>query len=340
MSRRIITVSFTSLNAGGGVPAFNRALHAAFPDRECVHYCWDDFYGGHSTAAVTEWEKAKVLNRYLLQTHKVTNEDIVIADGFWAAGLESLPHAVSHSHGIWSHLTNDDVMDEKAPDMPLHHAAQVAFRHRWLNLKKHHTSVSEFITNQMRLQWGFTVEATINNGVDTSLWHPARVKFPRLKPIVVHGVNDRGNKNKGWNHIEALTDLDCEVLSLDDMTARYGGPAPWALAQADVVVHPSGFEGNSMFVAEALACGVPFVGYDVGFAWKLRRDGDDVGWVLNRQHHHPLQTLDAVQAVLNMDESTRKMFGVNARAVAEKHLSLTKFNNEWRQYVDWLEEPR
>jgi len=273
----------------------------------------------------------------------VTHEDIIIADGFWAAGLESFPFAVSHSHGIWGHVTQQDVFDGKAPDMPLHHAAQIAFRGRWTNLKKHLTSVSEFITHQMHLQWGFMVDATINNGVDTEVWKPRdRHLFMSEMPLIVHGINDKGNINKGWDHIQALKDTRLgQVVSLDELFNTFHREIPKneLLASADLVVHPSGFEGNSMFVAETLACGVPFVGYDVGFAWQLRRDGNDIGWVLNRQHRHPLQTLDAVQCVLNMDEETRQTMGKNARDVAVKHLSLTKFNKEWRQYVDWLEEP-
>jgi hypothetical protein len=98
---RIVTISFTPLDAPGGVPKFNRDLHAAFPDREGVHYSWWDF-PWHLEAeeqGMTEWEKARTLNHYLVSSRKLLPSDVVIADGFWADGLEHLMLAVSHRCG-------------------------------------------------------------------------------------------------------------------------------------------------------------------------------------------------------------------------------------------------
>src|SRR6185503_12581274 len=99
--------------AGGGVPAFNRALHAAFPDRECRHFCWEDFPWSSSPdlMGLSEWDRASTLNSYLVKSRSITAEDVVVADGFWAKGLEHLPFAISHSHGIWSHLTLEDALE-------------------------------------------------------------------------------------------------------------------------------------------------------------------------------------------------------------------------------------
>ena len=106
---RLVTISFTPLDARGGVPAFNRALHSAFPDRTCVHHSWWDFPWHIEMEHLPEWEKARALNHYLVAKRLVTADDVIVADGFWADGLDHLPLAVSHSHGIWSHLTKDDV---------------------------------------------------------------------------------------------------------------------------------------------------------------------------------------------------------------------------------------
>lgn len=341
MPRRLVTISYTGLDAGGGVPKFNRDLHAAFPDRECRHFCWDD--AGLSSAPVNvmhEWEKAFLLNRILIRSKRIGPEDVVVADGFWADGLHGFPFAVSHSHGIWSHLTHDDVLAGKTPDMPLHHAAQVSFRRRWQNLGKHMTAVSAFIAEQMRLQWGFTVDRVINNGVDTDLYRPRghRSIFLR-RPLVIHGVNDRSNLNKGWDHIEALVDLDADIMSLDEAYRKFQvySDMPWTkpkvLAQADLVVHPSGFEGNSLFVAESLSCGIPVVGYDVGYLWSVR---DEHPGVLRRSERDPERTAYAAHVFVEV----LKQFGsidAPARELALRDLSITSFRENWRSYVEEIE---
>lgn len=335
--RRIVTISYTGLDASGGVPKFNRDLHAAFPDRERVHFCWAD-YPWHpeiDSRGETEWGRARILNEHLVRTRLVGPDDVVIADGFWAAGLEHLPLAVSHSHGIWSHLTADDVKAGKQPDMPYHHAAQVAFRQRWTKLRKHFTAVSDFIANQMKLQWGFGVDKVINNGVDTDVFKP--IDFQKEKLLVVHGVNDKSNANKGWDHIEAIIETvgsNVDVMSLDEASFKFDLMKPMALAAADIVVHPSGYEGNSMFVAEALSCGVPVVGYNVGFLWTVeKRLGINV---LDRNKRSPKYMADAVKCLLEAPDLFEHMGNVS-RETALESLSIKDFRSNWRDYVEGIE---
>lgn len=338
---RIVTISFTPLDAAGGVPKFNRDLHAAFPDRECLHFSWWDYPWAIEMEGTPEWEKARILNHALVQGRKLRSDDVVVADGFWADGLQHMPNVVSHSHGIWSHLTKEDVDAKKPPDMPYHHAAQVNFRRRWIDLKKHITAVSDFIANEMDRQWGYKVERVINNGVDTSKFVPTTSRFPRKRPIILHGVNDRGNVNKGWDHIQLLIDRSqtdpevvAEVLSLDEMVERYGGPKEWALSQGDIFVHPSGYEGNSMMVAEALACGLPIVGYDVGFLWGVR---NMLGLqVMPRTERSPEKTLENVKIVLEAPDLFSVM-GEISRGTAEEYLSIERFRSSWREYVEEIE---
>ncbi len=340
---RIITVSFTPLDAPGGVPKFNRDLHAAFPDREVVHYSWWDFPWHLEVEAheMTEWEKARTLNHSLVSSRKILPSDVVIADGFWADGLEHVKLAVSHSHGIWSHLTLDDVKSGKKPDNPFHHATQVTFRQRWTGLKKYLTAVSDFIADEMERQWGFQVDRIIDNGVDTSVYIPTWKKFPREKKIIIHGVNDRGNVNKGWDHIEALilrsqtdSNFNVEILSLDEMIEKYGGPKEWALSQADMFVHPSGFEGNSMMVAEALACGLPFVGYNVGFAYEMDKQLMEPGRIIDRNMRHPHAT---VIACVDMLERLKAGQVFRGRDIALNCLSIDIFRENWNHFVEEIE---
>ena len=282
-----------------------------------------------------EWEKARILNHYLVQSKKILATDVVIADGFWADGLQHLDRVVSHSHGIWSHLTKEDVDAGRQPDMPYHHATQVNFRRRWTEMGKHITAVSDFIANEMDRQWGFKVDRVINNGVDVDRWVPRTYYLDRKRPLIIHGINDRGNLNKGWDHIELLkTEIDADVLSLDEAAEFVSGTKTFAMQQADLVVHPSGYEGNSMFVAEAMASGVPVIGYDVGFLWSIK--GSFGTCVMDRTKRPPEETLENVRYELEAPDLL-PMMGEIHRHIAVEKLSSAQFARAWGDYIKEIE---
>lgn len=339
---RIVTISFTPLDAPGGVPKFNRDLHAAFPGRECVHFSWWDFPWCIEMEHLTEWEKARTLNHYLVASRKLLPTDVVIADGFWADGLQHMKLAVSHSHGIWSHLTKEDVDAGKTPDMPYHHAAQVSFRQRWAELGKHLTAVSDFIANELDRQWGLKVDRVISNGVDRSVFKPSSRDSGLNDLLVVHGVNDKGNSNKGWDHIELLKKSipSAHILSLDETQHLLGrNGEEWtkaeALAMADIFVHPSGYEGNSMMVAEAMSCGLPIVAYDVGYLFTFRQgEQNSCGRIIDRKLRSPQKTLEAFTEVLNMTSAEIEECSSWSRNMAP---SWKEFAYCWNEYVEEIE---
>ena len=332
---RLVTISFTGFDAPGGVPKFNRDLRSAVDDWDHVHYCFADT--GFPDLGLPEWESAGRLNHWLLSTRRIDRDDVIVADGFWARGLEHHPRVVSVAHGIWSHLTKEDVDAGKEPEFPFHHAAQVAFRTKWMRLKKPMVAVSEFISEQLEFQWGWDVPF-INNGVDTDFFHPCLLDSISRPFRIVHGVNDRSNGNKGGTHIELLErELrpDVEVLSLDELVSAFPHLTKGeALAQADLFVHPSGFEGNSMMVSEALSCGLPIVCYDVGFMRYPGCGPESVGRIVPRSERSPERTLRAVRDVLSENGFVRQNMGLRARAVAEQYLDISVFRQRWRYFFE------
>lgn len=304
---RLVLTSFTPLNASGGVPRWNRDFVTAFPGTK--HFSWSDVGGQQS---LPEWECARVLASHLIRTGQVTRDDIIIGDGFWADGYaEHGIRTVSVAHGIWSHLTHDDVLAGMQPEFPYHHAAQVRHRRKHLENGGKIVAVSDFIAHQMKLQWGFD-STVINTGIDLDRWKPLK-RLPREKPIVVHGVT---TANKGFDHVEALKRLQSfDLYSLDGLAATFDLPKNEALTQADLMVHPSAYEGNSMFVLESLACDVPVVGYDVGLLWRAKqeityKEGDltvvedfhHVGRIMSRRWRCPEATVEAVDRMFKLKD--------------------------------------
>ena len=323
--RRVNLVSFTSLDASGGVPRWNRDVKAALEADgwDVRHFSWTDDPIS-ALARFPEWDAARRLNTWLLTTGRVDKDDVFIVDGFWGLGLEHCWNVVSVSHGNWSHTTKDDVDAGVSPEFPQHHAVQVDFRRRHLDRGGRMVAVSRFIADQCLIQWGF-VMPVINNGIDLATFTPARSRVDRARPIVVHATT---TANKGFNHIEHIRTLDVDVLSIDEAVERFMVPKHEAIAQADVAVHPSAHEGNSYSVAEFLACGVPLVSYDVGYVWELRElygfGRTPVGIILDRRHRRPESTAAAVDELLRVGSSC------DPRGSA---VSIEQFNEAWRAYV-------
>lgn len=331
---KVITVSYTPLDAPGGVPRFNRDIHSSFPGS--VHYSWWDVAAAMgvdpNSQNLPEWEKARVLSSWLLKTGKVTESDVVIADSFWADGLHHLPYCISHQHGNWSHTTFADVLNGVQPEFPMHAAAQLDFRRRYVKAGRKLTAVSAFIAHQMHMQWGF--EATvINNGIDLHLFHSAILKNPRQRPLFIHFVT---NQNKGFEHIEAVKKaFDADVLLLDAAAQYLQLPKYEALAQADLVIHPSAHEGNSYAVLETLACEVPIVAYNVGLLYEV--DLNDrcelVGAIGDRLLRSPDFTVNLVR------EALENLNSYDPRYIAQEH-DVVRFRTEWQEYVNDLVQSR
>jgi glycosyltransferase involved in cell wall biosynthesis len=333
---RVVLVSFTPLNAPGGVPRFNRDLKAGLEavGIECVHYSWSDVEPNMlgSSANATEWDKARVLAAWLKWTKKVTYDDVVIGDGFWADGYWP-ERTCSHSHGIWSHLLPEEAKAGKPPEFPHHHKAQVNFRKQHLARGGKLTACSDFIAWSMREQWGFE-STVINNGIDLEKYQPLPPEdwFARINPIIIHGVNS-ADPNKGGDHIAYLKeklDGQANVWLLDEFIKTSGLSKELALANADLLVHPSGHEANSYLVLEALACDVPVVAYDVGLMWRARKESAHIGWVLDRQYRSPEDTLDAVQTVLKIQSERPRPYCSRAWV---SQFSLQNFAAQWVNYL-------
>ena len=321
---KIILTSFTPFDSPGGVPRFNRDFASAFPKGTVKHYSWFDVVKDvGKDYNIPEWEKAKFLAKWLIQKKRVTKEDIVIADGFWADGYEPT-RTVSVSHGEWSHTTYTDVIQGIPPEFPQHHEAQVAFRRRFSGTGGKLVACSEFVAYQCKIQWNFDM-AVINNGIDLKKFRPRQLYIPRKRPIIIHGTT---TVCKGYEHIDAIKqNVDADVLLLDDAADYFKLPKYEAMAQADLIVHPSAYEGNSYFLLESLASNIPIVSYDVGLMWSAKRNGAKIGLILDRCDRKPEVTLAGVKSILSGRTE------VSPREYAFQ-FSLENFQQNWRNYLN------
>ena len=339
--RRIVLISFTSLEAGGGVPRWNRDFVKCFPGT--IHFSFDDFLRNIGHVSVPEWDAARLLGLWLHSEKKITRDDLIVADGFWGDYLGEIGYEViSVAHGIWSHLTDEDVKAGKKPEFPLHHFHQV--KHRTGHLKRGGkiVAVSDFISEQMNVQWGFD-SFVINNAIDLEKFRPPTsaewfevASEDTRDATIIHGVT---TANKGFDHIEAVKNSvkNADVLLLDEAEKLWNKPKYDCLRLADLVVQPSAYEGNSYFVLETLASGVPIVAYKVGLLHSIEKIAKNngieacIGGLIDRKYRSPEETAKVAKFILMSVMRDRSSY--NPREVAQL-FSIEKFKMEWQSFLE------
>lgn len=327
--KRIVLLSLMPRHHAGGVARWVNDFFDAFPDREVVHYSVMDLFSRFGNRQISEWDAAEVLGNWLRQKKMVNDDDTFIVDGFWGLGVPFGKNVISVCHGTWARRVRSDIEKGIPVEFPEQMRVQEDYWKRLLDKGGRIVAVSEFAQEDLRDTWGLPSE-TINNVVDPQRFKP-HPRVYRDKPILIHGVT---SKVKAADHIDHIKKYMpwVDVWLLDEAAAQLNMPKYEALAQADAVVIPSHYEGNSYFTLEALSCNVPIVCYDVGMPWWAYRNGWQykAGRILPYDKFSKESTLDAVQDVLSEDR----------RNLAPRELSLLftpqRFRDEWNTYLEKL----
>jgi glycosyltransferase involved in cell wall biosynthesis len=191
------------------------------------------------------------------------------------------------------------------------------------------------------------VKSVVYNGVDEKLFTPgeasgdwrARLRIPRGKKIVLCVC--RLVEQKGLRFLlEAMRKIDAALVllgrgplekELAAFAAAHGVadkffPCTERISDrelvdlyrsCDVFVLPSLYEPFGMVLVEAMACGKPVVGSDVGGIPEIIR-ADTNGFIVPPRN--PRQLADAINAVLGNEEKARR-FGAAGRKIVENEFT-------------------
>ncbi len=179
-------------------------------------------------------------------------------------------------------------------------------------------------------------------GLNTDTFRPrdrdiAREVFglPSTGKVVLFAAESLGNHRKGFDLLaEALAGLmtagTTVLVSIGEAAAGSSAPhialgtlkserlLSFAYSLADVFVMPARQEAFGQVVFEAMSCGVPVVGFDVGGIPDLVRSGE-TGLLAPPEDVAGLRT--AIEAVLN-DDDLRARLSANCRRIAVQEYSL------------------
>lgn len=188
----------------------------------------------------------------------------------------------------------------------------------------------------------------IHNGVDTKLFRPMdknalkkKYMVPEGKPV---GVSiQKYHPIKGWHVMTNLINTHPDIHWVVVFAQRFSHKKPKAKNAtllyelersqmpeiynlADFSIQPSACESFNLASNEAMACGIPAITSNTGFAQDLGKVGKTkFGYVVDRWND-PTKYSEAIYDVLNSD-------GFRPRAVVEEHFNKEDWRKKWLKLI-------
>ena len=290
----------------GGVEKFGAYLQRAIPSMTL--YSWED-YATH--VDVPDYEKAKMLNAWLLREGLVGNDTVVVCDGYWGMGLEGkVARLISVVHGSYlGRLIQSQIYPWNEIVSKEDTEAQLMF---WDDLRVELVAVSKDTRHELYDTDRDDI-TVIPHGVDLTVYKPMHLD----RDInMFAGTSAR----KGYDIIVAMQNQDVEIEHMDEKSGSMEREAK-RLNRARVLIAPTRHEGNSYLLLESIACGTPLLTYDVGYASQM----DERCGIIT-------DDLSAANFLRLFDRVDWSQF--NPREYAEQFCSFEQFEREWRNYLE------
>lgn len=196
---------------------------------------------------------------------------------------------------------------------------------------KFNVAVSPFLAKLLGEE-GVKVFRVVNNAVDTDMFRPD-ANVAKCDRVLYAGNDDY--RGKGLDLLQKLADramaIDCVTnrdpggrLNHVGMVARVDLPA--LFNRYRILVYPSRFETFGLVPLEAMACGLPVVISNTGFAEELKSVIPE--FVVDG---HDDAAVDEYIARLEMLRENYATFSRRARQFVLEHYPLMRFKREWQK---------
>jgi len=245
-------------NRHGGVEEFGQYLKRAIPELNLISF--PDMPNFEAYTGTLEYEKAKLLNTWLLENEIVDKDSTVIVDGYWGLGLEgkvgrliSVCHGSYYGRFIQSQINPwGEVVDMRDVEAQLE---------MWNHPKVEVVCVA--LESQRELEKaGIDNTRVIYHGVDLEVYKPMK-----HGEIWMHAAT---SDRKGLDIIGQMALLE-ELPHIYFMDERTGEPRKKArrLNMAKGLLAPTRHEGNAYVLIEAMACDIPLLTHETGLACEM-----------------------------------------------------------------------
>jgi glycosyltransferase involved in cell wall biosynthesis len=294
----------------GGVEQFAAYLKRAIPELQIIS--WPDYPRWEQHPDLPDFEKAAILNHWLLEQGAIGKDTTVIVDGYWGMGLEkhNVGRLISVVHGTyygrflqhqiywWGEVVGMDHVETQ--------------RYLWDASATEVVAVCQETQNEL-IKMGINKSRVIYHGVDLDTLKP----LGYARRCWMHGAVGNRKGAEIVPIIENLSGIPIEPMS--EHTGKLENKA-MRLAAAHALVAPTYHEGNAYLLLEALACDVPLFTFATGLACEM---DERCGFITDDMH--PVAMANAIKNA-NLDR-------FKPREWAEEHASLEGFVDEWRKYL-------
>lgn len=304
----------------GGVEKFAHYLQRALTEggHECQIISWRDYPNAANLARVPNPDKALMLGSW---AESQAGFDIVVADGYWGAGISATP-VVPVIHGTWAQF---HINMGSSPWTNI----EVKAQHEAYNAANAFpVAVSAGSARELLAHHRVTAQEVIMHGIDLEEFRPQKHGNPEdQRPVILHAAT---NAKKGKTIIPAIErDLgaDFRVLYLN----AGAGEEAEAFQRGDVFLHPSKHEGNAYALLEAMATGLPIVTTNVGLFESI--DDGLMGRTLTIQA--PVaEWASACRDAWGDGKTPYRAYAREARAWAKRIADFETFKGKWIAFLE------
>lgn len=240
MVKKIAIISYTSRKEGclSGVERYNDLLQKAI--------------GGEIyTGTMFNMPNPQTLNKFLVDKKEIDENTLCIVDGSWGLNIPKNIPVISVVHGTWTefNLRNHGKLEVEPMQDRMWHRPNTKM-----------VAVSYASAKYLELHHRVRANKIILNGVDADEFCLGKKGINKL-PVVLHCARDYNKGSHG--KIDKIIELLKNKFEFKMLKTPEG--MEWEEYQkADIVLQCSNYEGNSYFMLEGMACGLPVVASSAG----------------------------------------------------------------------------
>ena len=319
-----IGIVTNNMNTTGGVQVFTRNLCKILKERE--HKV--KIISQESLREVGEKDLEKAVGEEFNRVNKRENFDVVLCNGEYGFAVEH-PKAINVFHGNYygyamsvKDLVEPSVTNERLEKVDLQRESAKG---------KYVVTVSNFATKGLENS-GIKVNQVIKNSVDSDKFYPADM------PIMDHAIAAaRGMYyEKGFDtilklaekgvKIKLFSDTKLDSLNINNCGFVENGELNKEYNLAQMLIFPSRFEGGSLTILEAMACGCPILTRPVGY-------GDDLK---NKIPSFVAESTGQFLAKYVIISNERKKYSKQALDYFWGYHNPEKFKKEWVDLIEGI----
>lgn len=321
-------------NGTGGVETVNHLLSTIFSEKH-----WEVDYITTDNFQPTFWDRVFIkLVGLPYVTYKksktlISDYDVVICNGEFGFGIKH-PHSINLFHGSYKGLR--DYLRKQYSFWQYLALTKAMIIQKISTKGKYVVAVSEFIKNILEKN-GIQVDKVITNCVNTNIFQPQNSVRKKQHLLFVGSYNYYA---KGFDILENLATsgykIDCVTdrdpgMQLSWLQNLPNSDMPRVYNEHKILLFPSRFEGASMVVLEAMACGVPVIINNVGIGPELRKEIPEFVILDNNRGEGFSKKIKTI-------EKKYDLYSLKARKYVLENHSYDEYKKEWVGLVEMIYE--